>query len=255
MAKKPRRHRRKVQRSSMEAYVEKHIKSATSKLRYLEKKGGYKASVKAQQAKASLRMLYRKMGVDENSYHTGKTFTKLLISNADLRVLYNAISDIRSIDTKKANLKYKQLEEEFKKYKLTYAETFNRLSYISSEFHEVFAFLTYGELKTNISEGGNFNDKMILASVLERVSDKILDEGKTEKAKRLIAKFKDSLSSSDFNDLKSVYGGTINKITDPVGERMRRYSNASTRPVSKRDQSTGRKPKPKPTPKPKKRKK
>lgn len=236
MAKK-RRHRRNVQRSSMEAYVAKHIKSATSKLRYLEKKGGYKASSKAQQAKASLRMLYRKMGVDENSYHTGKTFTKLLISNADLRVLYNTIKDIRSIDTKKVNLEYKKLEKEYEEYGVSYADSFNYLSTLSSEFHEVFAFLTYDDIKTSYKEEGGVNNTMLFAEFLNTISDKILDEKQTENAKKLISKMQNNLSAKTILEMQSIYGDTINKVMG-IKKSTRKYTSQSTRPR----QSTGRNP-------------
>lgn len=232
MAKK-RRHRKNVQRSSMEAYVAKHIKSATTKLRYLEKKGGYKASTKAQQAKASLRMMYRKMGVDENSYHTGKTFQKMLKSNADLRVVYNAILDIRSLDTKKLNLEYKKLEKEYEEYGVSYAESFNYLSTLSSEFHEVFAFLTYDDIKTAYKEEGGVNNTMLFAEFLNTISDKILDEKQTENAKKVIYKMQHSLSAKTVLELHAIYGDTINRVMG-VKKNTRRYSAQSTRPKNRK---------------------
>lgn len=239
MAKK-RRHRRKVQRSTMEAYVSKHMKSAITKLRYLEKKGGYKASVKAQQAKSSLRMLYRKMGVNEDSYHTGKNFVSMLKSNADFRVLYNAISDIRSIDTKKANLDFKHMEKVFKKHMISFTDTFDTLSYLSSEYHEVFAFLTYNEAQEYIIENAGINDTILLNDFLTKISDKILDEKQTEKAKRLISKLQNSekITSGDLRDIMATHAKTINRVNG-VGNKYRKYTAQSTRP----------------TPKPKKRKK
>lgn len=231
MARKKRRHRKNVQRSSMEAYVAKHIKSATEKLRYLEKKGGYKASTKAQQAKASLRMMYRKMGVDENSYHTGKTFQKMLKSNADLRVVYNAILDIRSLDTKKLNQEYRKLEKEYAGYGVSYAETFNYLSTLSSEFHEVFAFLTYDDIKTAYKEQSGVNNTMLFAEFLNTISDKILNEKQTDEAKRVIFKMQHVLSHKAFREMRDIYGDTINRVMgyDTVFSG-KRYSGQSTRP-------------------------
>lgn len=234
MARKKRRHRRNVQRSSMEAYVAKHIKSAITKLRYLEKKGGYKASTKAQQAKASLRMMYRKMGVDENSYHTGKTFQKMLKSNADLRVVYNAILDIRSLDTKKLNLEYKKLEREYEEYGVSYAESFNYLSTLSSEFHEVFAFLTYDDIKTAYKEEGGVNNTMLFAEFLNTISDKILDEKQTENAKKLISKMQNNLSAKTILEMQSIYGDTINKVMGIKKNTARKYSAQSTRPKKRK---------------------
>lgn len=233
MARSKRRHRRNVQRSSMESYVARYIKSATTKLRYLEQKGGYKASTKAQQAKASLRMMYRKMGVDENSYHTGKTFQKMLKSNADLRVVYNAIRDIRSLDTKKLNLEYRKLEKEYEEYGVSYAESFNFLSTLSSEFHEVFAFLTYDDIKTTYIEYGGINNTMLFSEFLKTISDKILDEKQTENAKKLIYKMQNNLSAKTILEMQSIYGDTINKVMGIKNNTTRKYSAQSTRPTKK----------------------
>lgn len=246
--KKKRRHRREVKRSTMEEYVAKHIKSATAKLRYLENKGGYKASTKAQQAKASLRMIYRKWGLDENSYHTGKTFLSKLKSNADFRVVYNAISDIRSIDTKRANLEYKKLVKEFSKKALTFDETFNQLSHLSSEFHEVFAFMTYNETQEYIIKRAGINETILLNDFLTTISDKILDDTQTERAKRLITKLENSkkIDDKDLEDIIMTHAKTINRVMG-VGDKYRKYTSQSTRPVSKKtSQSTSRRPKPKP---------
>lgn len=231
-----RRKRRQVSRASQVAYVSKYLKSATQKLKYLEEKGGYKASAKAQQAKSSLRMIYRKMGLDENIYHVGKKFQHSLISNADLRVVYNAISDIRSINTKAVNKEYKSLANEYSNLGISYEESFNYLSVLSSEFHEVYSFLTYDDLKTSYKEEAGLDIKDTYIKFLKTVEDKILTEKQTEQAKKVLSKFASQLDSKFLLETNNVFSDTIKQLK--YGNRpVRKTTNNSTK-MAKADKVT-----------------
>lgn len=195
---------RKAQRKTMLAYVSKYTKSAIEKLKYLERTNAYKGSEKAQYAKGQLRNLYRKFDYNADIYHTGKGFIAKLTSNADLTVLYNAIQDIRSIDTREAKMNYMAKKVEYEDLGVNYDEKFNLMSRMSVEFHEIFAFISYGESEVEFKEGNITTPDEMLGKFLDTIEDKELDETKIHYAESLVEKIDKRYNSVELSYLLDV---------------------------------------------------
>lgn len=195
---------------AMKAYIKSNIKSATAKLKRLEKTDLYKASPVAQRAKSQLRMLYRKMDVKEDIYHYGMNFQNKLTSVADVRVLYNAIMDIRSIDTRSVRKEYNRLKEVFDTYKVDFEKSFESISQLSSDFHEIFAILTYNEVRTAFVED-KFQATPInmIEKLLKTVSDKRLTDKQAEYLKVAYNKLYSELDTKQQRALQDNYGNVI----------------------------------------------
>ena len=67
--------------------------------------------------------------------------------------MYKAFKNIISINTKKEAIKYKERVLEYEKVGVDFGEAFNTISHLSSEFHELFAVLTYQQVETGLKEG------------------------------------------------------------------------------------------------------
>ena len=100
MARKKRRKNKLLTKSYIDRYLNKNLEKAIRKLKRMETTGSYMASEKAQEAKASLRSLYRKYGLTTDIYHKGKKFRENLKSLNDLNVLYRAVFNLMSIKYK-----------------------------------------------------------------------------------------------------------------------------------------------------------
>ncbi|MCQ2053184.1 MAG: hypothetical protein MJZ03_04535 [archaeon] len=205
-----RKHRKNVSRQAMQNYINKNLKSATEKLKYLKKTGVYKASDIAQQAYSQLKMLYRKVGVDEDSFHTGKNFKSKLLTNADLKILYNVIYDIRDINTRATRKELERRKAEYSQFGIDYEESFNVLSMLSSEFHEIYSFISYNEVISAMKEvKGGVTPEELLSEFMYRIEDKLLDDTQTEKAKVLMSKIQNKVDSktlhSMFREHRSVF--------------------------------------------------
>lgn len=194
-------HSKNLNRDTMLAYVNKYQKSAIEKLKYLESTGIYKANEKAQYAKGQLRMLYRKFDENPDIYHSGKKFVNKLSSNADLKILYNTIKDIRSIDTRVARKQMEELSKRYSKFGVKLEEKFNLFSKLSSEYREIYAFLSYGEISVGYIEGDVRNMNDIINTFYETISDKYLTDEQIRKAAILQDKFVEIMSSKKLNNI------------------------------------------------------
>lgn len=185
------KHRKDISRSAQLKYIKKYTKSAIEKMRYLQKTGAYKGSTLAQQANAQLRMIYKKYGYDPNKIHS--TISKLdKMSAMDVKTIYNAITDIRAVNTRKARQQYEAFKEGYAKKGISFDEQFNLLSTLSKDFHEVFAFLSYNEVQTLYSstegKGAVRTVQDVLDIFKDTIADKELNTIQTERAKRLLLK-------------------------------------------------------------------
>lgn len=186
----------------MRAYISKTITSATRKLKRWEKSGWYKGSEIMQIARKNLRMLYKKYGYESDKYHTGKIFQSKLTSYEDLKLLYNTILSIQSANSKEAIAKMKENEAIFERIKKTwqklgvkvsnisYDEAFDSLSLLSEEFHEIFAFMTYNEVKIALAENSDIVN--VFDRYMSRIEDKIL----TDKQEHYREKLEEKISKS-----------------------------------------------------------
>ena len=152
----------------------------------METTGSYMASEKAQEAKASLRSLYRKYGLTTDIYHKGKKFRENLKSLNDLNVLYRAVFNLMSINTTVERRKLKNLQDKYEKEGINFNSMFDTLSKLSSEFHEVFAFITYNEAQSMLVDNKSQLD--ILSQAFNVVEDKYLNDKQTEQFSRLKGK-------------------------------------------------------------------
>lgn len=197
-----RKFRKKYARSTMEKYVNANIKRAMGKLARAKSKGYYKASKELQDINSQLRTLYRKFGKDVNNLYKSKTFVKSLTSNADLGVLYRSVRDIMDLDMRKLSKEYKQMKEKLKERHIDLDSMFDKLSFLSSEFHDVFAFLSYNRV-SKILESGDYVD--VFEEFLAESQDKYLDLRDEQKLyrDRGFDKIKNAVSPQDWDYLKT----------------------------------------------------
>lgn len=163
-------------RKEMELFITKNAKKAKSKLSYLEKKGYYKASETAQYHKSQIRSLNRKYGFRDDQILTGKKFRDTIKSNADLGIMYKAFKYIIEINTRAEAKKYIKKIEDYKKHNIDFITSFKTISYLSSEFHELFAVLTYETVETGFKEGDQHDAIGMLRRFEEELSDKDFDK-------------------------------------------------------------------------------
>lgn len=174
----------------MKAYIGQNIVRMNRKLKRAKDSGWYMGSELMKQANSTLRYLYRKYDFDPNVLHGGKNFTSNMRSYNEIRALYNALKKIEMTSAFASKTRLKGYEEEFAKklseakekaikegkrvtpqmYNTTFSERFSLLSDLSSEFHEIFAFLTYNEVETAIAEG-NDTIEQLLTTYYRKISD------------------------------------------------------------------------------------
>lgn len=141
-------------RSVAEEYITANINKARNKLKYLEKKGYYKASETAQRAKAQMNFLSKKYGYGEGKFLTGKKFRNSIKSFADLSILYRLVRDLININTREAAKEYKEVKQRFEdEVGIDLDTTFDTVSMLSKDYREVFAFLSYNEVVEFAGEG------------------------------------------------------------------------------------------------------
>lgn len=185
------KHRKDISRSAQLNYIRKNSKNALEKMRYLQKTGAYKGSTLAQEANAQLRFVYKKYGLDPDKIHSTIGLLDKM-SNMDLKTIYNAITDIRAVNTRQARKNYESIKAGYEEKGISYDEQFNLLSTLSKDFHEVFAFLSYNQIETLYSNTQGKESIRSVQDVLglfkETISDKVLNEQQTERAKKLLFK-------------------------------------------------------------------
>ena len=187
MKKKKRKHNKLLTKKYIDSYLNKNIDKAIRKLKNMRNNGSYKASDKAQQAYSQMRMIYRKYGFDEDVMHKGKKFRNEIRSINDLNVFYRSIKDILEINARVETRKYNKLKEQYKQNGVDFDKNFNVLSRLSSEFHEVFAFLTYNDVQTMLTskEYKTSTVEDILKKYKENLADKELTDRQTYKSSQL----------------------------------------------------------------------
>lgn len=177
MARKTRKSNEQLpSRKNMELFIVKNANKVKSKLHYLEKRGYYKASNAAQYNKSQIRSLNRKYGFREDWIQTGKNFRDTIKSNSDLGIMYKAFRNIMDINTREESIKYKKRLLEYEKVGVDFVKAFNTISHLSSEFHELFAVLTYEDVETGLKEGGQRTAYDILVMFEKELADKDFDK-------------------------------------------------------------------------------
>ena len=189
MKKKKRKHNKLLTKKYIDSYLNKNIDKAIRKLKNMRNNGSYKASDKAQQAYSQMRMIYRKYGFDEDVMHKGKKFRNEIRSINDLNVFYRSIKDILEINARVETRKYNKLKEEYKQNGVDFDKNFNVLSRLSSEFHEVFAFLTYNDVQTMLTS----------------------KEYKTSTVEDILKKYKENLANKELTDRQTYKSSQLNK--------------------------------------------
>ena len=189
MKKKKRKHNKLLTKKYIDSYLNKNIDKAIRKLKNMRNNGSYKASEKAQQAYSTMRMIYRKYGFDEDVMHKGKKFRNEIRSINDLNVFYRSIKDILEINARVETRKYNKLKEQYKQNGVDFDKNFNVLSRLSSEFHEVFAFLTYNDVQTMLTS----------------------KEYKTSTVEDILKKYKENLADKELTDRQAYKSSQLNK--------------------------------------------
>lgn len=216
----------------MKAYIGRNLKKSLAKLERAERSGWYKGSEQLQSARGRIRSIYKRYGLDVtkekvvdnqlttvSSYHSGKKFQESLKSYGDISAIYMAIKEIESANKYPATLALKRKSKQFESMRdkaileklekgervsplmrnLTYENSFNIISRLSQEFHEVFAFMTYNEVLESVAEGDNTMEELLMR-YHEKISEFELTEKQTEQAMKIHRK-----ESSYFNDAKKLH--------------------------------------------------
>ena len=197
-------------RKDMELFIVKNANKAKSKLHYLQQRGYYKASETAQYHKAQIRSLNRKYGFREDWIQTGKKFRDTIKSNSDLGIMYKAFKNIMAINTKEEAKKYKQKVEEYEKLGVNFESAFNTISHLSSEFHEIFAVLTYQQVESGLKEGEQTNPYEMLVRYEEELADKDMkkmSETQLRNISKLRKKMDEKLDSKQLDNILAIRGG------------------------------------------------
>lgn len=200
----------------MDSYIAKKATNMFRKLKAMKRGGTYKVSESAQIADARLRMLYRKFNKKEGVYHSDARWVSKL-SQSDTRILFDAVRSIEKADLRalrtKLNItrkRFKEEKEEINKKrkeeglapisdKVTFDSTFEAMSRLSSEFHEVFAFLSYNDIQTRISNGGTIKD--ILSEYTDVLEDKILTDKQKYAKGKLETKIMENFNADELDDI------------------------------------------------------
>ena len=214
MARKARKSNEQLpSRKNMELFITKNSSKVKSKLHYLEKKGYYKASDTAQYHKSQIRSLNRKYGFREDWIQTGKKFRDTIKSNSDLGIMYKALKNIMAIDTKKEGIKYKKKILEYEKVGVDFVKAFNVISNLSSEFHELFAVLTYETVETGLKEGDQKNAYDMLVLFEKELADKDFDkmsDSQRRNIEKLRRKESSRLDSKQLDNIMAIRKGNYN---------------------------------------------
>lgn len=191
-------------RQYMEKYVNRNITSAIGKLKRAEKNHYYMSSELMREAKSKLRQLYKKMGLNEDIYHKSETFRNSLSSNADYAVLFRAIHNIMDVDVRQLSREHKELENRLDLIGINMADNYQKLSALSTEFREVFAFLSYNQVSTLVESGAS-NSK-IFEKFVEKAESALLSPEEYNKRindiNKLYGKMEQALNSRDWKAMK-----------------------------------------------------
>ena len=200
-------------RKTMELFITKNASKVKAKLHYLEKKGYYKASNTAQYHKSQIRSLNRKYGFREDWIQTGKKFRDTIKSNSDLGIMYKAFKNIININTQKEAKKYKKKILEYEKVGVDFVKAFNTISHLSSEFHELFAVLTYETVETGLKEGGQKSAYDMIVLFEKELADKDFDkmsDSQKRNISRLRRKESSHLDSKQLDNIMAIRKGNYN---------------------------------------------
>ena len=191
-------------RQYMEKYVNRNITSAIGKLKRAEKNHYYMSSELMREAKSKLRQLYKKMGLNEDIYHKSETFRNSLSSNADYAVLFRAIHNIMDVDVRQLSREHKELENRLDLIGINMADNYQKLSALSTEFREVFAFLSYNQVSTLVEEGSS--KSKIFEKFVEKAESALLSPEEYNKRlndiNKLYGKMEQALNSRDWKAMK-----------------------------------------------------
>ena len=197
----------------MRDYIAKNITSATRKMKRWMDSELYKGSPTMQVARKNLKQMYKKYGFDEGKYHTGKIFRDQIKSYEDLRTLYRTIVSIQGANAKEAKAHFDEnvlmFENAKKMWKemgmevsdIDYAEAFDVLSYLSQEYHEMFAILTYNEVQIALA-----NNKTPI-SVFQKYANKLKDKVLTPKQEEYV-----KITNNKIRNTKGIKSRDLNKI-------------------------------------------
>lgn len=216
MAKK-KRNRSKVTVKHMKAYIGRNLQKDLKKLERAEISGWYKGSHSLQEARGRIRSIYKRYGLEVTKekvvdnqvtqvsfYHAGKKFQESLRSYGDINAIYQALKLIENVSPYGAKVAIKRRAQEFERQrdeairkaiaegkrvspemrKMTYENSFDVVSRLSQEFHEVFAFMTYNEVLEAIAEGDNTMEAL-LTRYHKKISEFELNEEEVRHAMKI----------------------------------------------------------------------
>lgn len=198
---------KKYSTTFMRNFNTKNYSKAIAKLERAKKSGTYTVSPEMQQASSQLNMIARKYGYEKLPKSPTK-FLKSISSYQDIATVFRATADINAQVNSVLKIKLAKAEKtyaEASQGNVSYVESFNLLSLLSSEFHEIFAFITYNEAQSYIKDG-DANDLIDILSAYQRTANSkyisLTDEQKLYR-ERANKKINERLSAYQRNALKS----------------------------------------------------
>lgn len=225
------RKRSKISVKTMKAYIGRNLQKDLKKLERAEQSGWYKGSNKLQEARGRIRSIYKRYGLEVTKekvvnnqvtqvsfYHAGKKFQESLRSYGDINAIYQALKLIEEVSPYGAKIAIKRRSKEFERMrdeairkaesegkrvspemrKMTFENSFDVISRLSQEFHEVFAFMTYNEVLEAIAEGDNTMEAL-LTRYHQKISEFELTDEEVRNAMKIHAK-----ESKFFNDSRKL---------------------------------------------------
>lgn len=234
MARRKKRKMNTLTAKYMKAYIGRNLEKDLKKLQRSEASGWYKGSEKLRSARGRIRQVYKRYGLDitrekpiyntqtgkyettiVSSYHYGKKFRDSLKSYGDISAIYLALKEIEETSVSASKARLKTAEEQFiidrdktiaekisrgervspSFRNMTYANAFDIISRLSSEFHEVFAFLTYNEVKTFVTEGNNTMESLLM-KYHEKIADMELNDKEYNNAMKIHRKESEKFTDS-----------------------------------------------------------
>lgn len=232
MPKAKKRRRNSLTAKYMCAYIGRNLQKDLKKLERAERAGWYKGSDALQSARGRIRGIYKRYGLDVTKervvnnqveqvsfYHSGKKFQESLKSYGDISAMYMALKEIEGVNSYGAKMALRRKEREFAELRdkaiaqaledgkrvspmmrnMTYENSFDIVSRLSQEFHEVFAFMTYNEVLEAVAEGDNTMEALLMR-YHSKVSEFELNEVETKRAMTIHQK-----ESKYFTDSKKLH--------------------------------------------------
>lgn len=195
-------------------FINKNVAPVKKKIEYITNRGYFKASPEFREAVKILNNFTNKYAL--NSLTASRKFLSTQVGTInELRSLTRSLSAIKELKTREISREYFRLKKEYADKGIDFDDAFNLLSKLSSEFHEIYAILSYsGEAGTSEMVKQGATTKEILTKFFDTLADKVPTEAQQKKIDRVIEKVKRKYSATEFDDITWYYYSGNNSYID-----------------------------------------